>query len=119
MQARRTNPRKAPWIDAATAISIMIDRIVESFDPKRIILFGSQARGTATPWSDVDLMVVMDDLADGRATTIAIRQALSDVRISKDIVVTTQKRLEERSRAVGTVHRAVMREGKTVYERQV
>ena len=119
MAARKTKPRTSPWMDATTAISIMVDRIVDGFDPERIILFGSQARGTATPWSDVDLMVVLDDLPDGRETTVAIRRALSDLRISKDILVTTREKLEERSRVVGTVHRAVLREGKTVYERHI
>ena len=36
-------------------ISKMVDRIVEHFDPEKIILFGSHARGGARPDSDVDL----------------------------------------------------------------
>jgi hypothetical protein len=34
------------------------DRLVEQFRPKRVILFGSQARGTADARSDVDLLVI-------------------------------------------------------------
>ena len=41
------------------AIDQMVGRIVERFDPERIILFGSAARGEAGPDSDVDLLVVM------------------------------------------------------------
>ncbi|MBH0185089.1 MAG: nucleotidyltransferase domain-containing protein, partial [Nitrospira sp.] len=37
----------------------MVRRIVERFHPERVILFGSHARGTAGPQSDVDLLVVM------------------------------------------------------------
>ncbi|MAE69956.1 MAG: hypothetical protein CME06_05755 [Gemmatimonadetes bacterium] len=37
----------------------MTRRIVEQFDPDRIIIFGSHARGTAGPESDVDLLVVL------------------------------------------------------------
>lgn len=40
-------------------IAEMVRRIVERFHPERIILFGSHARGTAGPHSDVDLLVVM------------------------------------------------------------
>lgn len=34
--------------------------IVERFDPERIILFGSRARGDAGADSDLDLVVVME-----------------------------------------------------------
>ena len=40
-------------------IEEMVQRIVERFHPEKIILFGSHARGTAGPDSDVDLLVVM------------------------------------------------------------
>ena len=40
-------------------ISTMVDRIVGRFGPSRVVLFGSQARGTAREGSDVDLLVVM------------------------------------------------------------
>ena len=45
--------------DVPAAIAEMVRRIVERFDPEKIILFGSHARGDATPDSDVDLLVVM------------------------------------------------------------
>lgn len=47
-------------------VETMVDRIVERFQPCRVVLFGSRARGTATEWSDVDLLVVMDVVTDKR-----------------------------------------------------
>ena len=41
------------------AIAEMVRRIVAQFNPDKIILFGSHARGEAGPDSDVDLLVVM------------------------------------------------------------
>jgi predicted nucleotidyltransferase len=40
-------------------IEEMVRRIVSQFQPDKIILFGSHARGEAGPDSDVDLLVVM------------------------------------------------------------
>jgi predicted nucleotidyltransferase len=40
-------------------IEKLADRIARDFDPEKIILFGSYARGTAGPDSDVDLLVVL------------------------------------------------------------
>src|SRR5262245_39821836 len=39
----------------------LLDPIVQYFNPQRVILFGSRARGEATPDSDIDLLVVVDD----------------------------------------------------------
>ena len=40
-------------------IKEMVQRIVAGFNPEKVILFGSYARGTAGTDSDVDLLVVM------------------------------------------------------------
>ena len=40
------------------ALRQMVKAIVEEVDPEQVILFGSHARGEATPDSDVDFVVV-------------------------------------------------------------
>lgn len=42
-------------------ISAIRDRIIEHLRPEKIILFGSQAAGTATRESDIDLLIVLND----------------------------------------------------------
>ncbi len=96
----------------------VVERIVERFDPVRVILFGSRARGDAGPHSDVDLLVVMPDgIDDERRVTVEIRRLLRDMPAAKDIVVTTPEEIERRGDLVGTVLRPALREGKTLYER--
>jgi predicted nucleotidyltransferase len=58
------------------AIERMVQRLVERFDPDQIILFGSQARGTASPGSDVDLLVIMPVSGSKRAQQLELRMAL-------------------------------------------
>ncbi|GAB4466567.1 MAG: nucleotidyltransferase domain-containing protein [Anaerolineae bacterium] len=101
----------------SSVISAMTDRIVRAFKPVRVILFGSRARGDDDPHSDVDLLVVLADVTDRRAAAIAIRRALADFPVFKDIVVTTTEELERRGDLVGTVLRPALREGKVLYER--
>jgi predicted nucleotidyltransferase len=98
-------------------IKMTVERIVRQFDPIRIILFGSHARGEARPDSDVDLLVIMQNVSDKRQTTIEIRRALSGLPISKDIVVATPAEIAERGDVIGSVLRPALREGKIVYER--
>jgi len=44
---------------AEESIHALCHRIVQEFQPERIILFGSYASGAATPDSDVDLLVLL------------------------------------------------------------
>ena len=99
-------------------IEYMASRIAEKFRPRRIMLFGSQARGTADYHSDVDLLVVMDDGTDRRSAAIEMRRAVMDLPISKDIMVTTPDEIARRGNLVGTVLRPALREGVTLYERE-
>jgi len=48
----------------------LLDRVVAYFHPRRVILFGSQARGEAGPDSDFDLLVILDDDAPADRLTL-------------------------------------------------
>lgn len=98
-------------------VDTMVNRIVSRFEPSRILLFGSRARGTDNRWSDVDLLVVMEEVTDKRRAAVEMRRTLSDLPVSKDIIVTTPEEIERRGHLVGSVLRAALREGKVVYER--
>jgi predicted nucleotidyltransferase len=98
-------------------IEAMVRRIVERFDPEKIILFGSHARGTAGPDSDVDLLVVMPVEGSKRNKAIEIRVALHDIRVPKDIIVTTPEEFAWRKEVVGTIERPAAREGQVLYAR--
>ena len=100
-----------------TLIETMVERIVGRFQPARILLFGSRARGTANRWSDVDLLVVMEEAADKRQAAVEMGRALSDLPVGKDIVVTTPEEIARRGHLVGSVLRSAVREGTVVYER--
>ena len=100
-----------------TFISSMVDRIVRGFQPSRVVLFGSHARGAATEWSDVDLLVILPNGTDKRDTAIEIRRALSDLPVCKDIVVATPEEVDRRGHLVGTLLRSALREGRVLYER--
>ena len=104
-------------IRSETFISIMVDRIVGAFQPARVVLFGSHARGTATEWSDIDLLVILPKVSDKRNATIEIRRALGDLPVCKDIVVATPAEVARRGHLVGTTLRSALREGKILYER--
>ncbi len=99
------------------ALTMMTERIVSGFQPERVILFGSYARGDATSDSDIDLLVVMPDGTDRRQTAIGIRSTLGGLGVAKDVVVTTPDEITRRGDLIGTVLRPALREGKVLYDR--
>lgn len=98
-------------------IKRMVKRIVERFNPDQVILFGSHARGTAGPDSDVDLLVVMSFAGSRREKAVEIGVALHGIGVPKDIVVTTPEDFEWRKEIPGTIERPAALEGKVLYAR--
>lgn len=99
------------------AISEMVRRIAERFEPECVILFGSHARGTAGPDSDVDLLVVASAATSKRRLTAEIHKALAGVGLAKDILVCTTDEVERFRDVPGTIVWPALREGKVLYER--
>jgi predicted nucleotidyltransferase len=95
----------------------MVRRIVTRFRPERIVLFGSRARGTAGWDSDVDLLVVMPANGSKRDQRLAIRMALHDIHIPKDILVVTPREWDIQRDIPGTLVWPARREGVVLYER--
>ena len=106
-------PHPAP----AEVIPTMVERIVREFEPVQIILFGSQARGEARWDSDVDLLVVLPSAPDKHKAAVAIRRALRDIPVAKDIIVSTPDEIAHYGDMVGRVLRAALREGTVLYAR--
>lgn len=102
-----------PW----HAIEGMVRRIVKRFDPERIILFGSYARGRAGPDSDVDLLVVMPVTGSRQEKAVEIGVALHGFDVPKDIVVTTPEDFAWRKDIPGTIERPAALEGRVLYAR--
>ena len=98
-------------------IDEIVRRVVKQFHPEKIILFGSHAKGTAGPDSDVDLLIIMPVSGSKREKQIEIGVALHDIRIPIDIIVTTPEEVERRKNLVGTVIRPALREGEIIYVR--
>ena len=111
-------PGQGRTVTNQAIVDTMVERIVARFQPARILLFGSRARGTDNRWSDVDLLVVMDEVEDKRRAAVEMSRSLGDLTVSKDIVVTTPDEIARRGNVVGSVLRAALREGKVVYERR-
>ncbi|MHB9037492.1 MAG: nucleotidyltransferase domain-containing protein [Armatimonadota bacterium] len=98
-------------------IEIATRRLADGFHPDKIILFGSQARGTADSRSDVDLLVICAFSGSRRKLIVEMDRALRGLGIARDIMVLTPEEYERDRFISGTVARPASVEGKVLYER--
>ena len=94
------------------------DRIVERFNPRRIVLFGSRARGDAETESDLDLFVEMETDHRPPERTAEITALFGLRPWSLDIVVYTPEEVERLRGVAGTLLARIEAEGRTLYERE-
>ncbi len=92
-------------------------RIVAVSDPQQIILFGSQARGEAGRDSDLDILVVKDEVESLGAEAARIYRALAGLTTPVDVVVARSDYVQRHRDVVGTIVRPALREGRVLYDR--
>ena len=106
-----------PQTDVAGELAMIIASAVR---PWRIVLFGSQARGTAKPHSDYDLYIEIvqpQRTAKETATDVdaRIRDLLSGSGISLDLKINPPGTIESRRDDPGTIEWDVARDGCVLY----
>lgn len=96
----------------------VIDDVVAAFDPVRVIVFGSVARREERPESDLDLLVLFDDMAteDRRSLMGRVRGAIS-APIPIDVLVASVAEYEALKDVNGSPYYWPAREGRVAYER--
>jgi predicted nucleotidyltransferase len=90
--------------------------LVEAARPKRIILFGSHARGDAATDSDFDVMVVEEKPANRFAEIVRLNRLLRSFDIAVDLLVVSEEKFQYWRDTPGNVYYEAASEGKVLYE---
>ena len=80
---------------------------------ERIIMFGSHARGGASPESDVDLCIIAEGIGSQYATACRLRRAIGRLRCKPplSLVPISPERLAEKQKLGDPFFSTVLREG--------
>ncbi len=96
-----------------------VNRIVEAVHPLQIIAFGSRAKGTARPDSDLDLLVVLSQPAASSQirfdTAVHLHEMLSDISVAKDILVSDAAHLAAQISCLGSVYKEAAQSGTALW----
>jgi uncharacterized protein len=105
-------------ISAPDVPNELLHPVVAYYQPRKVILFGSQARGDAGDDSDFDLFVVVDDdTPPERLSWRGKYEARKTYHRAVDIVACRASVFEHKRGVVGSLSHTADQEGVVVYER--
>lgn len=92
--------------------------IVERFHPRRVVLFGSRARGDTHEDSDYDIMVEMESDLSPPHRAMEIDKLFGLRHWSMDVFVYTPAEIDALRGRVGSLVRTIEAEGRVIYEQR-
>lgn len=94
----------------------IVRRLVAVYQPDRVYLFGSRARGDAGPGSDYDLLLVVPDEASAeRSRGRLAYECLWETGVAADVLVWKRSAFESRIHLRASLPATVLREGRLLH----
>lgn len=98
------------------ALTWILERLLRAYEPERVYLFGSKARGHCGSDSDFDLLLlVADDAPEDRRSSRLAYEVLWNTGVAADVLVWTVSRFDERAHLRASLPGTILREGKLLY----
>jgi predicted nucleotidyltransferase len=116
VNSRHCSIKEKQVIDMETIQAAAIRLANAASSPSRVILFGSYGRGTADEGSDLDFMVIEQELTDKAAEYVRLRRAIGGIGTGVDLLIYPLAEFERRSQVPGTVLFEARIEGKILYD---
>ena len=96
-------------------IESITDQIIRKYDPLKIILFGSAARGEYDRVSDLDFLIIKEDVPVLGLARMRQLDDLIDRNIASDMLVYRPDEFEERIKLGDPFIKTILREGRVLY----
>lgn len=103
-----------------TVLEEVKNRLVKIYNPLEIYIFGSYAWGVPDEESDLDLLVVVDQVGteiERHRSLVDGYRVLADLRISKDILLFTKQEFDLKADNSTTLIHKIKKQGKQIYAR--
>ncbi len=100
----------------AQILQTAVDRVLLVAQPRQIILFGSHARGDADAQSDIDLLIVENEVADRGQEMLRLTRSIGYLGLGVDVLVYSEQEVARRGQVPGTLLHHALNEGKVVYD---
>jgi len=84
--------------------------------PASVVLFGSYARGDADEGSDLDFLVIEQEVLDKSAEYLRLHRAIGAMGVGVDVLVMSSEEFARRSQVPGTLPYWAAKEGKLIHD---
>lgn len=92
------------------------ERLIKTYNPREIYLFGSYAWGCPNEESDLDFLIIIEKyVKDQYHTVVDGHRALMDMRIPKDIFVYSVEEFKMKSKDQTDLCYKIKNKGKKIY----
>ncbi len=95
----------------------IIDYAIGISEPEMIILFGSMATGKANVYSDVDLLIITDNIFIKKDIIAMVKSFSNELSLKADVLVYTRSEVEREVKEPNSFIAAIVKSGKVVYEK--
>ena len=95
----------------------IVDTIVTNFDPDKVVLFGSRARGNAGVDSDYDICILKRNVGHRRKLAQGVYRSLYGTGLAVDVIVESPELFDELKDTPGLIYREIARYGEILYDR--
>jgi uncharacterized protein len=107
-------------VDTVTSSTVeyVVERIVNTAHPTKVIVFGSRARGDNRADSDIDILVITNPGENREKVRLTIERALRGRRFDIDLLVRTPEDIARNTDAENPFYtEGIFKEGRVMYER--
>lgn len=119
MKTARVLEQKPDEVIQDATINGIVKTIAEHFHPRRIVLFGSYARGNPTPDSDIDILIEMETNLPRHKRSVSMRLLFRPMPCAVDFLVYTPAEIAKWMGTPNHVITEAFTRGKVLYERRV
>ena len=106
----------AAWAVTPEKLTEAVRRLVAAARPRKILLFGSRARGDAAEDSDLDLLVIETEVKDRVEEMVRLNRVLRGLTLPVELLVVSEPMFREWAETPGNVYYDAQREGRVLYE---
>jgi uncharacterized protein len=86
-------------------------------EPEEIILFGSTSNGSATVFSDIDLLIITENTIDKKEVIAKIKNYAHQLSLKIDVLVYSRVAFEKEIQTPASFVKAIVKEGKILYKK--
>lgn len=86
-------------------------------DPETVILFGSFAKENNNLYSDIDLLLIMEDVYLKKILENQISHYISELSLKSDILIHSKKEIEIANTYPFSFLSSIIKEGKIIYQK--